>query len=200
MSVTSTFHTDSALLVPIANSDVDHFSDGSNDPQDFLFYYGSTVITKKFEDKTNPGIDDLFVSIINATDLWAPSTVKEVTNTARTTAKNGYRYKVSSISGGAATGASEPAWPITIGQTVVDNEVTWTNDGKLHESIEIKIASTSLGLDSATPGAPLSLGTGFNGGAANAKQVFARFDDATEVNSQLTELGMTVLNVSESPI
>ena len=200
MAVSLAFHTDSALTVPVSSQSINHLVDGSTDPQDFLFYLGSTESANKFENNNDPGVDQLTVSISNATALWQASTAYIVADTARTTAKNGYRYKVQAISGGGSSGASEPSWPTTVGNTVVDNEVTWVNDGPIHEATEIKLAASSAGLDSATAGASLDVGTEIDGGSANAVQIYMRIDDATAIIGQVSELGLLVADVLESPI
>lgn len=200
MSVTLKFHTDAALQVPVGNHSITHLVDGSNDPQDFLFYLGSTVAANKFEDETNPGIDQMTVVITNATALWQAATAYVVNDPVRTTAKNGYRYKVQSISGGGVTAGSEPTWPTTVGATVLDNEVQWVNDGKIHENTEIKTALTALGLDSAVAGADLDVGTVINGAAPGAVAVYLRIDDVTAVISTASELGISVKSVIETAI
>jgi len=200
MTVSLQFYTDAALTIPVSTTAINHLLDGSNDPQDFLFYLGSTVSANKFENNNDPGVDGLVVDITNAITLWQASTAYVVNDTARTTAKNGYRYKVQSIAGGGVSDASEPTWPTTIGATVVDNEVTWVNDGKIHESVEVKLALTSIGLDSATAGVSLTIGVVINGGSVNAIAVYMRIDDATAIIGQSTELSLNVLDVVESPI
>lgn len=54
-----------------------------------------------------------------------------VPNLSRTT---GLWYQASAVAGTATTGASEPAWPTTVGQTVIDNpganQVTWKAMGQ----------------------------------------------------------------------
>lgn len=42
---------------------------------------------------------------------------------------NGNAEVVTAIAGDTTSGATEPTWPATPGQTVVDNNVTWTNNG-----------------------------------------------------------------------
>lgn len=63
---------------------------------------------------------------------WTPTTVTALNAFKRPTVQNGLRYKATSI--GAAphqTGGGEPAWPLQIGATVVDGNVTWTCWGAL---------------------------------------------------------------------
>ncbi len=198
MAVSLKFHTDSALTTPVASLSINHLADGSGDPQDFVFYLGSNQAANKFENNNAPGVGQLTVSIANATAIWQASTAYVVGNTVRSAAKNGYRYKVQSITGGGASGASEPSWPLTVGQTVADNEVTWVNDGPIHESTEVKLAAGAAGLDSAVAGAGLDVGTVINGGSANAVEVHMRIDDATAIIGQATELSLTVADVLES--
>lgn len=40
--------------------------------------------------------------------------------------ENGFFYQVTATTGDAMSGSMEPTWPTTIGNTVVDNHVTWT--------------------------------------------------------------------------
>ena len=61
---------------------------------------------------------------------WATATAYVVGNFRRPTVANGFRYEVTAIAGTGTSGAAEPTWPTTIGQTVIDNpganQVVWT--------------------------------------------------------------------------
>lgn len=203
MATSFQFYNDPALQILTGTHALNHLVDGSTDPQDFLFYYGSTVSANKAEKNSNPGIDELVVEIFSQVDLWTASVAVVVDDLARTTAKNGFLFKVQSITGTGLTGSAEPVWPLVLGQTVVDNEVTWANDGKIHETTEIKLALTQAGLDSAVAGASLPVGVLVNGGNTNALTVYARVDDATAMigeNGLLnTKLGIIVRDVLEQP-
>lgn len=194
------FYADAALTTAVSARTIAHFVTGATDPQDFVFYYGSTETATKVGAESAPGVDQISVSITNATPVWTASTAKVVNDKVRTTAKNGYRYKVQSITGGGLTGASQPTWPTTIGATVVDNQVTWINDGKLHESTEIKLALSNAGLASATAGASLAIGTVINSGSANAVPVHLRIDDATAIVGTASELGIVTVSTHEIPV
>lgn len=56
---------------------------------------------------------------------WAALTVYAANTFRRPTTANGFRYEVTA-GGGGASGGAEPAWPTTIGGTVVDGALTWT--------------------------------------------------------------------------
>lgn len=200
MANTFKFYSDAALTTEISVRSINHLIDGVGDPQDFVFYYGSQNAANKVGATSAPGVDEISISVNNATPLWTAATAKVVNDTARTTAKNGYRYKVQSIVGGGLTAGSQPAWPTTIGNTVVDNQVTWINDGKLHESTEIKLAATNGGLTAAVAGASLAIGTVVLGGSANAITVHVRLDDATAVIGAASELSILTNNTYEIPV
>jgi hypothetical protein len=199
MSTTLLFYADSGLTTALTEQAVNHLIDGSNDPQDLTFYLGSTT-SNKFRDMTNPGIDNLSIEIVNITALWQSGHAYVANDFVRTTAKNGYRYKVQAFTGGGISGGTEPAWPTTIGATVADNEVIWLCVGKLHESNEIRLALSLIGLGSSTPGASLVLTTLINGGAVNAIPIYMRIDDATAVIGSASELMLLVRNVAESAV
>jgi hypothetical protein len=56
---------------------------------------------------------------------WAALTATPANTFRRPTVANGFRYEATA-GGGGNTGAGEPAWPTTIGGTVVDGAITWT--------------------------------------------------------------------------
>ena len=197
MTTSLKFYADAALTTPLTTETINHNVDGSGDPQDVVLYLGSTAATF-FRNVNDPGVDDLVLTIGNVTAVWQASTAYVADALARTTAKNGYKYKVQSITGGGVSGASEPTWPTTIGNTVVDNQVTWVCLGKLHESTEIKLALSSGGLASAVAGASLVLGTELQGGSSNALPIYLRIDDATAVLGSVSELQLIVNDVQES--
>jgi hypothetical protein len=194
------FYADAGLTTVVSARTIAHFVTGANDPQDFVFYYGSTEASSKVGAESNPGVDQITVNITNATPVWSASAAKVVNDRVRTTAKNGYRYKVQSITGGGLTGASQPTWPTPIGATVVDNQVTWINEGKVHESTEIKLALSNAGLATAIAGASLALGTVINSGSANAIAVHMRIDDATAVVGSASELSINTVSTHEIPV
>lgn len=197
MATSLRFFTDTGLTTEISEQSINHLVDGSSDPQDFTFYLGSNL-SSIFQNLNDPGIDNLICQINNVTTLWQASSNYTSGETVRTTSKNGYKYKVQSITSGGLSGASEPVWPTTISSTVVDNQVTWVCESKLHESTEIKLALSLIGLDSAIAGASLILGTQIDGGVGNALPIFMRIDDATSILSNLTELELLVADIIET--
>jgi len=74
------------------------------------------------------------VTQVNQTySAWAAATAKSVGDRVIPTVVNGYYYEVTATSGSApytTAPVTQPTWPITIGTTVVDNELTWTCMGE----------------------------------------------------------------------
>jgi hypothetical protein len=194
MSVSLDFYSDSGLTTAPASLAVTHAATGAGDPQDFHLYLGSPESGRRFRAASNPGVDSIAVSIVNTTPAWSAAASKSVNDRVRTSARNGYRYKATV---GGTTGSSEPTWPTTIGNTVVDGGVTWTCEQKIHEAAEAKLATTQSGLAAATPGAALTLSTQILSGSANAADVWLRLDDATATVGTETELTLTTNSVLE---
>lgn len=102
---------------------------------------------------------------------WAASTVYSVNDIRKptTTNRNGYRYKVTSVSGTGTSGGSEPTWPQEVGVTVTDNaganQVVWTCDSNEETWYPIQsIRGTTVSIDNYT-GLSLSTsaGRGYHG-------------------------------------
>ena len=74
------------------------------------------------------GTKTMTITIANSWGTtWASSTAYTAGRVVRPTTGNTYLYRAT----GAGTSAgSEPTWPTTIGATVTDNGVTWTNVGR----------------------------------------------------------------------
>lgn len=61
----------------------------------------------------------------------------------------------------------------------VEVQVGDTAPGSGHETTEVRLATTLAGLDVATPGGSLILGTEVLGGVSNAVEVYIRYEDGT---------------------
>ena len=78
-------------------------------------------------------------------NLWTPGTLIAANSTIRVKPVTGFQY--SSTAGG-LTGKTAPAWPTTIGQTVLDGSVTWVCAAVDTTSLLRTIASQVWTLDS----------------------------------------------------
>lgn len=67
-------------------------------------------------------LDDLNAGGTMQETAWAAAAAVAKDEAREPTARNGYRYRATV---GGITGASQPTWPITLGNTVVDGTVTW---------------------------------------------------------------------------
>jgi hypothetical protein len=76
--------------------------------------------------------------------------------------------------------------------------VTDAAAGSGHPVSDISLALTSVGLDSATPGASLNLGTSILSGVVNAKEIWIGVEDSTGVVGTSTELTVTTNLLRES--
>lgn len=194
------FYTDSGLTTLFGGLyQLTHYTDLSDGDQDFVLYFGSTYSARILQANSSPGVDSIIISVADTLPSWAATTAYSLGAKAQPLASpNGYRYEVTTA--GTSSG-SEPTWPTTVGDTVADGTVVWTCDSVKHEETEVKLASTSGGLDTATAGASLDLGTVINGGVANAVEVHIRVTNAvTDVgdNTSYPALALQINEVRET--
>lgn len=83
---------------------------GFQDSHDPVIYKGSGNFTKLVDEHTD----------------WQASTAYAVGDTCAPTTSNNKYYECTASTGTFLSGGTEPTWPTTDGNTVVDNEVTWT--------------------------------------------------------------------------
>jgi len=177
-----------------------HESDFSDNPQDLVLYFGSATTGRQLEAVSNPGVDNVTLTPTYILDDWAASTAYSVGDTVIPTTPNGYRYVVTTAG---TSNSSEPSWTTTIGNTNSDSGVVWECIAETHATTEIKLAITSGGLDSATGGAALSLGTTLSSGSGNAVPVYIRITNTVPtVSSNVgnAELALNINSVVETAV
>ena len=186
-------YTNAALTNLAVNPlQITHQSDFSDNPRDYVYYFGSPLADRVLYANSNPEVDQITLTPTSLLPAWQASTPYTLGQSRRPTVGNNRRYVVSTAG---ESGATEPTWPTAIGSTVADGGVIWTCIAQTHEPTEIKLALTLAGLDTATTGAPLSLGTEIEGGSANAVEIHVRITNAVSTvsnNSAQPELGLNV--------
>lgn len=161
MAIESGFFSDVGLSSQITSKPFTQKNDGTSDPLDAVVYFGLPNASKKVQADSDPGVDQITISISTAISSWVASTAYVVNDIMQPPTPNGYKYKCT-VAG--TSGASEPTYTTTIGSTFTDGTATWLCYDEIHQSSEIKIATSLAGLDSATGGASLDIGTTVNGG------------------------------------
>ena len=198
-------YTDAGLTTPFSGLyQLVHQSDLSDNPQDFVLYFGSIQTSRILRAASNPGVDNITLTPAEILPVWVADTVYEVGDTVRPTTENGLRYRVKSRTGDFKSGVSEPTWPTGgVGSTVVDDAITWELVAAAHQDSEITLALTAGALDTNTPGAALSLGTSISSGTANAVTLHIRIENAVTTVSNNTgdpELAVNINSVTESAV
>jgi len=85
------------------------------------------VLVDYMKGRNDPRLSDYFCKNAAIVKSWAADTKYKVG--AKIQDPNGNRDSVSAVVGDSTSGSTEPVWPTTVGATVVDNNVTWTNFG-----------------------------------------------------------------------
>lgn len=199
--MTFKFWTDSNLTVAFSNLfQLRRYTDLSDGAKDFVLYFGSGQPTgaRQCLAVSNPGVDNITLTPTDNLAAWQASHAYVVGNRIEPTTPNTYSYQCT-VAG--TSGASEPTWPTTpLGSTVTSGGATFTLLAKKHPTTEIKLALSSIGLDSAVAGAALNLGTQILSGSTNAIPVYFRFTNTVTTVSDDTgypELSINVNSIKE---
>ena len=174
-------------------------SDLSDSQQDMQLWFGSNTASRILQTTASPGTNPILLTPTDISTKWtAGGTAFSLGNIIEPTVANGYIY----ICTTAGTGASvtEPTWPTAISSTVIDGTAVWTCYAPRHPTTEIKLATTSGGLSSATAGAALSLGTSLSSGVSNAVNIWIRVTNTiTTINNNTgyPTLGININSVQE---
>lgn len=189
------FYADPGLTTPLATWVRAHQTDGSLDPVDKQIWFGSPDGSKKAQAASNPGVDQITVSI---GQLYAVRAGDEDVTTGERRRLSPSNNRVYEATNSGTTAASPPAFPTTINATVVDGGVTWRCIAYEDTPDELALAATSGGLAAATPGDPLEIGVTIIGGAANAASFWVRAIDPDMVVQTTTQLSIKVSTIEES--
>lgn len=196
-------YTDSGLTTPFGGTlQLVHNTDLSDNPQDFVLYFGSEEDDRQLQANSNPGVDEISLTPTDTLPNWATATAKALGDLVEPSAPNGYVYKCTTA--GTTHASTEPTWPtVGLGSTVADGTVIWTFMGDKHTTAEITLGLTSGDLDINTPGAALDLGTTILSTVAEAVEVHIRVENAVDVvrnNSGHAELGIYINEVIETEV
>lgn len=174
-------------------------TDLSDNPQDFVLYFGSTETGHTLQTSTSPGTNQITLTPANIAAEWENTTAYTLGNLIEPTTPNNFIYKCTTA--GTSHATTEPTWPTSIGSTVVDGTVVWTCYAHSHPITEIKLALSSGGLPGATGGASLNLGTTLTSGVSNAIPVYIRITNTvTDINTNVgyPQLGININSVQEA--
>ena len=191
------FYADAALTVPLSTWTRFHTTDGALDPVDKQIWFGSTDGTKKAQASSNPGVDQIAVSIGQV--YAARADLEAVTSGERrrlTTSNN----RVYQATNNGTTAASPPIFPTNINDTVLDGSVTWQTVAYEDTTDELSLAALQANLGAATPGDPLNLGVTILGGVGNAATFWVRATDPDQVVQTTTQLKLVLNTINESAV
>ena len=194
---TFAFFSDAALTAPLAEDLHDLFTDGTGNPRTVQLWLGSTTAGKQLRAVSDPGVDQVALSIEQTIPAWSAAAAISAGAKIRPTSTNNRIYQAG---GSGTTAGSEPTWPTTLGDTVADNDITWTCLAYEDTPNEIKLATTSGGLAGATAGAGLNLGTTILSGAGNAATFWMQRTDADLVDQDQTMLRLATNAVREDAV
>lgn len=175
-----------------------HRTDLSDGSQDFVIYLGSTDDTLVLYAASDPGNDDIVISIVDILPEWEATTAYSVGDRVQPVGGNGYVYECT-VAG--TSDSSEPTWPVPpsgYGTTVTDDGVTWALQKPQNETTEIKIATSSAGLDSAVAGASLNLGPSIDGGVDNKVEIHGRVTNTVTLRSTTVGNAEIALQINDA--
>ena len=191
------FYSDAALTTPLTTWTRFHTTDGLLDPVDKQIWFGSTDGTKKAQAASNPGIDQITVSIGRVYSVMATSAPVVAGERYYPAIANNRVYEAQN---NGTTASIPPVYPTTIGNTVVDGSVTWQCVAYEDTPDELALAANQAGLGAATPGNPLNLGVTILGGVGNAATFWARATDPDQVVQTTTQLKLVLNTINESAV
>ncbi len=199
--LTFKFYTDTGLTTAFSGLyQLIHETDLSDNPQDFVLYFGSAQSTgsRTLQATSNPGVDQITLTPTFILPEWDNATPYALGDMVEPVTPNGKKFRATTA--GTSHASVEPTWPTTIGSTVADGTVVWTCVGPTHPLTEIKLALTSGGLAGAVAGAALNLGTTVTSGTGNKVEVNIRVSNSnTNVNDNtgFPELGLYINEIQE---
>ena len=197
-SITWQFYTDSGLTIPFSGiQQLVSYSNFSDNPQSFSLYFGSNAVGRTLQTQTSPGTNQITLTPANIATLWSGTTAYTLGNLIQPGTPNGWVYKCTQA--GTSSG-STPTFPTSIGSTVTDGGVIWTNYMPYHPATEIQV-SLSAPATGATPGASINLGTTLTSGAAGAIHVYIAITNSVANVCDTTgypQIGLNINAVQET--
>jgi hypothetical protein len=179
-----------------------HQTNLSDNPQTKTLWFGSLLITRILEASSDPGVDDIVISIIDSLPVWEDTTAYMVGDCIQPTVANGKRYRC--VDAGTSHATTEPTWPISgIGSTVADGTVIWELQSNKHETTEITLALNEADLETNVAGDPLIISTSIPGGVDDAVEIWIKIEnDLTTVTNTGTipDVSLSINSITEREV
>ncbi len=204
---TGTFNlfTDSNCTIAVGSAIIlSENTDLSDNPTDKLYYLGSVEVLNQLQATSDPGVDQITLSVVDSLPEWEVLTAYIVGDRVQATGGgDGFVYKCTDP--GTSHATTEPVWAGMggLGSTIADSGVIWTKISAKHEITEVTLALSGGDLDTNVPGDPLDIGDTVLGGDDNAVPIYIRFINAvTNVanNTGHPEISLSINEVIESAI
>jgi hypothetical protein len=163
-----------------------HKTDLSDNPQDTVFYLGSQLSNRQLQANSNPGVDNIILSVVDTLPEWEATTAYVVGDRVQPTGGgNGFVYRCTDAG---TSDSSEPTWPVVgIGSLVTDDGVIWELYSAHHTTSEVTLALSEGDLDLNTPGAPLDVALTVDSLPENAVEIWVRVENAvTTVSNDIS--------------
>lgn len=174
--MTTIFYRDEAMTTPIGTVD---------DLQRLSFVHregvatGDAVIWVGYPDplvKVVPtpesGAAEITLSVVDALPDWAASKAYALGALLEPSGGNGYMYKCTKA--GTSAAAAPATWPVERGAVVKSGTAEFTNLGPRFAPVNIKLAKSKAGLDTAAGGGSISFGAAIVGSSKAATPVYIR--------------------------
>src|SRR5688572_29597522 len=102
---------DSGLTIPFSGLfSLIHYTDLSDNPQDFTLYLGSNLATSQLQAASNPGVDDIVLTPTDILPEWEATTAYTAGQIVQPVGGNTFVY-ICTVTG--TSNSSEPTWPVT---------------------------------------------------------------------------------------
>ena len=175
------FYSDEAMTKPImAVKDLPRLSFVHREgiaTGDAVIYVGYPDPLIKVVPTPESGASEIVLSVVDALPDWAASKVYVRGALLEPSGGNGYMYKCTKA--GSSDAVAPSIWPIERGAVVNSGTAEFTNLGPRFAALNVKLAKSQAGLDTASGGGSISFGAEIIGSSKASTPVYIRVSNTS---------------------